>query len=264
MYTEDDLYAELTDSVKQTGHNIKTAVDVVKYIKNIGVKEAKTLLSGSDSSFIFTGQGTDLRYFSHFSEMPISLIENIPDERLKAAVKDEFNKAALNGNIEISKEKGTITITKKGKELINKPEFKSAAERDYQATMQNMQQIIGYEFNGTISDLGYFNHAETLDLNTIMAHSDKETVRKVLSNLVDMKKKGLVSVEGAVVKATSKGKEMLASEAFKAIAKGTVTKAASTAANAAAASTGVGAIFVAIKTAVQVAAKVISSAAQQK
>lgn len=264
MYTEDELYAELTDTVKQTGHNVKTAVDVVKYIKNIGAKEATSLLSGSDASFVFTGQGTDLRYFSRFNEMPISMIENIPDETLKNAVKDEFNKATLNGNIKISQETGKITITKAGKEYINKPEFKTAAAKDYEYAIQNMQQTVGYELNGTISDLSYFNHAETLDLKTIMAHSDKGTVQKVLSNLIDMKKKGLVSVEGAVVKATKKGKELLASEAFKAVAKGTVTKAASTAANAAAASTGVGAIFVAIKTAVQIAAKVISSAAQQK
>ena len=192
------------------------------------------------------------------------MIENIPDETLKNAVKDEFNKAALSGKVDISRKTGKITITPSGKEFINKPEFKMAAAQDYSRALQNMGQTIGFELDGTISDLSFFNHADTLDLKTIMAHSDKETVQKVLGNLVDMKNKGLVKVEGALVKATAKGKEILASEAFKAAAKGTVTKAASATASAATASTGVGAIFIAITTAVKVAAKVVSSPAQQK
>lgn len=264
MYTEDELYAELTGSLKQAGHNIKSVVDIAKYINNLVSKEATSLLSGSDASFVFTGQSTDLRYFNRFNEMPISMIENIPDENLKNAVKEEFNKAALSGKVDISKKTGKITITQAGKDFINKPEFKVAAAKDYEAAIQTMQQTVGFELDGTISDLSFFNHADTLDLKTIMSHSDKETVQKVLGNLVDMKKKGLVTVEGAAVKATAAGKQMLASEAFKMAAKGTVTKATSAAASAATASTGVGAIFVAIKTAVQVAAKVVSTTAQQK
>jgi hypothetical protein len=264
MYTEDDLFDELTGSVKQTAHNVKTAIDAVNHIKNMANKEATNLLSVSNPSFVFTGQGTDLRYFEHFKEMPISMIENIQDENLKNAVKQEFNKAALSGKVEISKQTGKITITNAGKEFIKNPVFKAAAAKDYQAVMGRLQETVGFELNGTISDLSFFNHSKTLDLNTVMAHPDKKTVQKVLSNLVKMKKQGLVTVEGSLVKATKKGKEMLASKAFKGVAKGVVTKAASTAANAAAASTGVGAIFVAIKTAVQVTAKVVSSAAQQK
>ncbi|MBQ6252477.1 hypothetical protein [Ruminococcus sp.] len=264
MYTEDELYAELTGSIKQTGQNIKTAVDMAKYINNLIGKEATSLLSGSDASFVFTGQSTDLRYFNRFNEMPISMIENIPDETLKNAVVDEFNKAVLSGKVRISKETGKIAITNAGKKFINKPEFKIAAAQDYSRAIQNMEQMIGFELDGTISDLSFFNHADTLDLKSIMAHSDKETVQKVLSNLVDMKNKGLVTVEGAAMKATAKGKEMLASEAFKTIAKGTATKAASATASAATASTGVGAIFVAIEKGIKIAAKVAKSPVQQK
>ena len=259
MYTEDELYAELTGSVKQTGHNIKTAINIAKYIDNLTAKttkEATSLLSGSDASFVFTGQSTDLRYFQHFNEMPISMIEDIPDETLKNAVKEEFNKAALSGKIDISTKTGKITITNKGKEFINKPGFKIAAAKDYDTAMQTMQQTVGFSLDGTISDLSFFDHAEALDLNIIMKNSDKETVQKVLRNLVDMKNKGLVTVEGATVKVTAAGKQMLASEAFKTAAKGMVTKAA-------AASTGVGTVFVAIQTAVQVADKVVSTVQQK-
>ena len=264
MYTEDELYAELTGSIKQTGHNIKTAVDMVKYINNLTSKEATSLLSGSDASFVFTGQSTDLRYFNRFTEMPISMIENIPDETLKNAVVDEFNKAAISGKVNISRQTGKITITNAGKDFIKKPEFRIAAAKDYEAAIRNMEQTIGFELDGTISDLRFFNHADTLDLKSIMTNSDKETVQKVLSNLVDMKNKGLVTVEGAAVKVTAKGKEMLASEAFKAMAKGTATKAASTAASAATASTGVGAIFVALEKGLKMAANVAKSPVQQK
>ena len=264
MYTEDELYAELTGSIKQTGQNIKTVVDMAKYINNLVSKEATSLLSGSDASFVFTGQSTDLRYFNRFNEMPISMIENIPDETLKNAVKDEFNKAVLSGKVKISEQTGKITITQAGKDFIKRPEFKMAAAKDYEAAMRNMEQTIGFQLDGTISDLSFFNHADTLDLKSIMAHSDKETVQKVLGNLVDMKNKGLVSVEGAAVKATAKGKEMLASEAFKAMAKGTATKAASASASAAAASTGVGAIFVALEKGLKMAVNVAKSPVQQK
>ena len=79
-----------------------------------------------------------------------------------------------------------------------------------------------------------------------------------------MKKKGLVTVEGAAVKATAAGKQMLASEAFKLLAKGTATKAASATASAAAASTGVGAIFVVIEKGLKMAANMTKSPVQQK
>lgn len=259
MSMEDELYADLTGSIKQAGHNIKSGVDMARYITNLigGSKEATDLLSGSDASFVFTGQSTDLRYFNHFNEMPISMIENIPDEGLKNAVKEEFNKAALSGKVDISPKTGKITITRTGKDFINKPEFKIAAAQDYSTAMQNMEQTIGFELDGTISDLSFFNHAETMDLKAIMAHPDKEAVQKVLKNLVDMKNKGLITVEGAVVKATQKGKELLASEAFKTIAKGVVTKVA-------AATTVSGKVYLAIKTAVKVVSKVVSSSVQQK
>ena len=263
MYTEDELYAELTGSLKQAGHSIRSVVDIAKYINNLVSKEATSLLSGSDASFVFTGQSTDLRYFNHFNEMPISMIESIPDENLKNAVKEEFNKAALSGKLNISQKTGKITITQKGKDFINKPEFKVAAARDYEAAMQTMQQTVGFELDGTISDLSFFNHADTLDLKTIMSHSDKETVQKVLGNLVDMKNKGFVTVEGATVKATAAGKQMLASEAFKAAAKGTVTKAASAIVPAATASIGAGAIFVVIEKGLKMAVNVAKSPVQQ-
>ena len=264
MYTEDELYADLTGSVKQAGQGVKKAIDIVKYIDNLTKQEATSLLSGSDASFVFTGQSTDLRYFSRFNEMPISMIENIPDETLKNAVIDEFNKAVLSGKVNISRQTGKITITNEGKKFIKKPEFKIAAAKDYEAAMRNMEQTIGFELDGTISDLSFFNHADTLDLKSIMAHSDKETVQKVLSNLVDMRNKGLVKVEGAVVKVTAKGKEMLASEAFKTLAKGTATKAASATASATAASTGVGAIFVVIEKGLKMAVNMAKSHGQQK
>ena len=253
MYNEDELYAELTGSVKQAVNGVKKAIDVVNYISNMTNGKVETnLLSGTDNSFVFTGQGTDLRYFSQFNEMPVSLIENIQDENLKNAVKEEFNKAALSGKINISTKTGKITITSKGKEFINNPNFKIAAAKDYETAVKNTAQVTGFELNGTISDLSFFNHAESLELKQIMAHSDKETVQKVLSNLIEMKNKGFVQVEGGLVNITAKGKEMLKSDALKGLAKGTTTKAAT-------AATGVGAIFIVIEEAAKLAVKAIAS-----
>ena len=265
MSSEDGLF----DDMIETG---RTTIRELEKLSNLLKKSAEKWPASSPPSnepFDFTGQGTDLSYFSNHSEMPISMIDNIQDEHIKSAVKDEFNKAAHSGKITISKEKVSITITQEGKEYINKPEFKQAASKNYETAMKYMKTTEGFEFKGNISDLSYFNHAETLDLHNILSHSDKETVTKVLGNIKNMQKNKLVSVDvnKGLVKATSRGTKLLASDKFKNLSKGMVTKTASLGSSAALASTGVGTIFVAIKTSAKVVsetAKIISSSLPKK
>lgn len=226
MYDENDLYNEIVGTGQKTLQNTKSAVstvrDIYNFLDSITNKEVSSQLIGTDTSFVFTGQSTDLRYFAEHNEMPISLVESIPDENLKNAVKDEFNKAAASGKIKISK--GKITITPQGREFINRPQFKSAAAQDianYQAALSNVQ---GFVLNGTEQDLFYFAHADTLDMKLIYGHHDIETVTKVIGNIQKMKESGLVTIEGAAIKATAKGQELIASAAAKGAATGTVSK----------------------------------------
>ena len=93
--------------------------------------------------------------------MPISMIENIPDENLKNAVKNELNKAALSGKIEINKQNGLISITAKGREFINLPEFKQAASVNLSSIIQQQSQTMQFTLTGTVQDLNFFNFADS-------------------------------------------------------------------------------------------------------
>lgn len=87
MYDENELYNEMVNTVKTTG---KTAMSLIEQLNKLN-EDAKTPdLLTTNTDFVFTGQSTDLRYFENCNDMPISLIENIPDEKLKNAVKNEF------------------------------------------------------------------------------------------------------------------------------------------------------------------------------
>lgn len=258
MYDENALYDELAGFVRNTGHNVKSAIDIVQYINRLtggsgNMPSATGQLATTDTSFEFTGQSTDLRYFADHREMPISMIENIPDENLKNAVKEEFNKAAAAGRIEISPQSGRITITDSGREYISRPEFRAAAARDAAERAQASAQTMGFELDGTVHDLGIFNYSDSLNLTDILASPDKETVGKVLENLVQLKDNGLITVENGKALITDKGRQIINTDLFKAAAGNKVS---------ATAAAGVpGKIIVAIKTAAQ-AAQSLSSMGQ--
>ena len=156
----------------------------------------------------------------------------------------ETTKAALSKKIKISNQAGKITITPHGKEFINSSQFKSAAAQDlqnYQSAMMNTQC---FALNGTEQDLHYFAHADTLDVKQILKHPDIDTVTKVVENIQKMKDSGLVAIEGATVKATAKGQELILKAAAKGAVKGTVSTG--TAAASGAVTGGVGTIVVAV------------------
>ncbi len=226
MYDENQLMDEVTDTIKTSAQSIKKLIDMINEQKD---KNQIETISKTDSNFVFTGQSTDLRYFQENTEMPISLIENIPNEEIKNAVKDEFNKAALSGKITIDNKTGMITITEKGKEFINLPSFKKAAALDLNKINQAEYQSLGFALDGTVQDLGYFQYAETLDLNAILSNPDTETVGKVLENINTLKEQGFVSAEKSIVKLTDKGKDIINTSLFKAATQNSTEKAISAA-----------------------------------
>ena len=246
MYDENALSNDIVSTGQQALNAVKSSLSIAQTINNlVGTPNQEvSLLETTDTSFVFTGQSTDLRYFANHNEMPTSLIESIPDENLKNAVKDEFNKAALSKKIKISNQAGKITITPHGKEFINSSQFKSAAAQDlqnYQSALMNTQC---FALNGTEQDLHYFAHADTLDVKQILKHPDIDTVTKVVENIQKMKDSGLVAIEGATVKATAKGQELILKAAAKGAVKGTVSTG--TAAASGAVTGGVGTIVVAV------------------
>ena len=245
MYDENAAFDEYVKTVATAGRSVATLIDYLN--KNKNDKKAPT------NDFVFTGQSTDLGYFNTNNTMPLSMIESIPDESLKHAIKDELGKAMLDGKLAFDKENNTLVITEKGKEYINRSEFKRAAAENISHTLAETQvqtETINIELNGTTQDLNFFNHADELNLADIVASNDKEAVQNVLSNLSKMKDSGLVSVSDNVVKITEKGKSVLNSDLFKLASKGAAQ-------GAAAAGSVPGVIIVAAKKAVDVAANLI-------
>lgn len=245
MYDENELYNEMVNTVKITG---QTAISLIEQLNRLN-EDVKTsdLLNTANSDFVFTGQSTDLRYFENCNEMPISMIENIPDENLKNAVKNELNKAALSGKIEINKQNGLISITAKGREFINLPEFKQAASANLSSVIQQQSQTMQFALTGTVQDLNFFNFADSLDLKDVISNSDKQAVQNILGNLGKMKESGLITVSDSVVKITDKGKNILNSDLFKLASKSTADKAIG------AVGTVSGAIVIAVKKAAETA-----------
>lgn len=250
-YEENELFEEFK----------KGATDAINAGKNIYDLIERLNSDAKSETPQFTGQSTDLNYFAQNETMPISTIENIPDESLKYAVKDEFNKAALSGKVEFDNQKGIISITEKGKEFINRPEFKRAAAENLANIKTQQSQTIEFALNGTVQDLNFFNHADELNLHDVIANPDKEAVQNVLSNLGKMKESGLVSVSDSVVKITDKGKNILNNELFKLASKNAAKVAANTAVEGAVGAVGTvpGVVIVAAKKAAEVSLKAASS-----
>ena len=217
MYDENQLFDDSIQTMKNTGRDVKNLIDLINSMKK------------DDNNFVFTGQSTDLRYFQDNSEMPISMIENIPNEEIKTAVKDEFNKAAHSGKINIDNQTGKITITEKGKEFINLPTFKKAAALDLEHMTASQGQALGIELDGNVTDLNFFNHAESLDLNNIISNPDTQTASKVLANFNVLKEQGFVNIDNSIVTITPKGKDLLNTSLFKTASKGITEKAAASA-----------------------------------
>lgn len=185
-------------------------------------------LSVGNEAFSFSGQKTDLCYFSRCDAMPVEAIANISDPKLREAVLDNFKKACDSGLVSLDYENNTIVITDKGKQEISEPRFVEAARKDqikaYNKAVNNaMNQACGEnevqmaaELTGKCgNDFTYFYHADSMDLSFLKSHPDRETAEKVARNLEKWEKSGFVKIEGNTAAITKKGKNVLADSEFK-------------------------------------------------
>ena len=159
--------------------------------------------------------------------MPLSAIRNIGDENIKEAVKQNFDKAAQQGLIELDGD--NIRITAKGKDYISQPDFIKAAQADQTAAYQKsvakmasantaeneVQMCVGLRGN-YYNDFTVFNHTDNIDLSTVINHPNKKLSKQILSNVKKWQGENFVDVKGGIVTITQKGKAVLASAGFKA------------------------------------------------
>ena len=198
--------------------------------------------------------------------MPLSAIRNIGDENIKEAVKQNFDKAAQQGLIELDGD--NIRITAKGKDYISQPDFIKAAQADQTAAYQKsvakmasantaeneVQMCVGLRGN-YYNDFTVFNHTDNIDLSTVINHPNKKLSKQILSNVKKWQGGNFVDVKGGIVTITQNGKAVLASAGFKAasvpLTEGTVAAVGNVP----------GAVIVATKKVVTEVAKAVQTAA---
>ena len=235
MGTLDEITGEIKQKTQGAVQFVQQAEHLFEYFAKLANKEdsvadnliSQALDNGELSSFSFTGQITDLSYFSQSDTMPLSAIRNIGDESIKEAVKQSFDRAAYQGYIALDGD--NIRITAKGKEYISQPDFVRAAQADqtaaYQKTVAKMasantaenevQMCVGLRGN-FYNDFTVFNHTDNIDLSTVINHPDKKTAKQILSNVKKWQSGGFVTVKDGVATITQNGKAVLASAGFKA------------------------------------------------
>ena len=274
MSTLDEISGEIKQKTQGAVQFIQQAQHLFEYFAKLANKKDSTadnlisqaLDNGELSSFSFTGQTTDLSYFSQSDTMPLSAIRNIGDENIKEAVKQNFDKAAQQGLIELDGD--NIRITAKGKDYISQPDFIKAAQADQTAAYQKsvakmasantaeneVQMCVGLRGN-YYNDFTVFNHTDNIDLSTVINHPNKKLSKQILSNVKKWQGENFVDVKGGIVTITQKGKAVLASAGFKAasvpLTEGTVAAVGNVP----------GAVIVATKKVVTAVAKAVQTAA---
>ena len=274
MSTLDEISGEIKQKTQGAVQFVQQAEHLFEYFAKLANKEdsvadnliSQALDNGELSSFSFTGQTTDLSYFSQSDTMPLSAIRNIGDENIKEAVKQNFDKAAQQGLIELDGD--NIRITAKGKDFISQPDFVKAAQADQTAAYQKsvakmasantteneVQMCVGLRGN-YFNDFSVFNHTDSIDLSTVINHPDKKTAKQILSNVKKWQSGGFVTVKDGVATITQNGKAVLASAGFKAasvpLTEGTVAAVGNVP----------GAVIVATKKVVTAVAKAVQTAA---
>ena len=274
MSTLDEISGEIKQKTQGAVQFVQQAEHLFEYFAKLANKEdsaadnliSQALDNGELSSFSFTGQTTDLSYFSQSDTMPLSAIRNIGDENIKEAVKQNFDRAAQQGLIELDGD--NIRITAKGKEYISQPDFVRTAQADqtaaYQKTVAKMasadtaenevQMCVGLRGN-FYNDFTVFRHTDSIDLSSVINHPDKKTAKQILSNVKKWQREGFVSVKDGVATVTQKGKALLTTAGFKAasvpLTEGTVAAVGNVP----------GAVIVATKKVVTAVAKAVQTAA---
>lgn len=233
------LYEEIAGELKQgIQTTISTAQQLYNFFQNFNKgseidkniqKTTQEVLSKDISGFSFTGKYTDLCYFSQSNVMPLNAIENISDPKLKVAVVDNFDKCINNNLLELNKTEGCLTITDKGKNIINQKSFIEQAKKDqlkaYNLSIEKVmngslqkeevQMCVGLS-GDYMNDFTFFNHSDKMNLATIINHPDKQLSQKILANVKQWANKGAVIFDQGTVKITEAGKQMLKMPEFKA------------------------------------------------
>lgn len=215
MYDENEQMQNIQQTVS-TCNNISREIyrlytqfnEQEKIAEKEAMNKAMKEVINPDPDFVFTGQMTDLSYFNNTNTMPFDYINNIKDEKLKAAVKDNFNTAARRGLVYIDPETQMIAITEKGKKFIEKKEFKNQAAENTSKALEVSDKCV--LLNGTETDIQIFNYKPQISLGNLVNNGSPELGNKIMDNFNKLQAKGLIDIDmNGIMKLTDAGRETL-------------------------------------------------------
>lgn len=194
--------------------NTQNLINLINQIKN-NVNELKAQGELSPDKMQFTGKMTDI---AGVDGMKCSDVKNyIPNQDVYQATQKNILNARDAGYISID-ENNVMHLTDKGRELTQSDSFIKQFEQDqlnaYRDSMQTQnptEQVAYCEFTGTDQDMGVFNYAEQVDIDSIKDSPQKETV---LNNFSELEKQGMVNISDGVITPTEKGLEFSSSQKF--------------------------------------------------
>ncbi|MGN0551642.1 MAG: hypothetical protein ACI4I4_07380 [Acutalibacteraceae bacterium] len=223
MYDINDTYNDIKGTLAKPGEKIRQYKYAIQDIMRLCEK-----LTGRSSSVDSTSAKKAAadkfqkgEYLSgHFTDIALidndylpDLIDSIPDEDIKNAVIDNFNKAEQEGFVKIDYDKKTINLTDKGAEYTNSPEFiktleKNQLEHFYQSNYTRKGQALFYvELKGNANDLDAFRYTNEIDLKLADKSNSFERVNEQFKYL---QKKGYVTISpDGVVRPTEKLRKYL-------------------------------------------------------
>lgn len=214
---------EQIENLRQVANDaIRIASSIYRYANQLkdrkvadALNRARNELLNPDKEFVFTGQLGDLRYFQQSSFMPIDFVENIPDDTLRAAVKEQFNLAARQGLLVIDPDSQMIAITDMGRMYINNKEMQEVFSRTIDSVKETND--MGFVLTGTQDDLEVFNHVDEIKLSDIINKGSAKQGENIISNFKELANKGFVSIDKDVIKLAGRGQvyKSLQSQAIK-------------------------------------------------
>ncbi|MDO5558363.1 MAG: hypothetical protein Q4F95_02060 [Oscillospiraceae bacterium] len=215
MYDENEQVNNIQQAARTCS---RTAAEIYRLARKLydyeKLKEKEALqramqeIINPDKDFIFTGQATDLCYFQHSNVMPIDFIENIEDEKLRSAVKEQFNIAARREHIVIDTDKRMIAVTNKGRNYISSSSFNKQAIENLQYMKFTSDQC--FVLNGTQEDLKIFDAKPEFNISEICNKGSPELGNKVMTGLNRLNSDGLISISAeGTASITEKGSKIL-------------------------------------------------------
>ena len=89
MFDADEQLHDITQVGKTTVNAVRTGIQLIQQLRNLSESEIAKL-AVNDTNFQFTGQVTDLRFFSGHAVMDMDMIRNIPDAEFSNLFSDFF------------------------------------------------------------------------------------------------------------------------------------------------------------------------------